>query len=127
MTVVVLINGSLSRLGLVNCKHNHGCPSFSSLLPRLASTHRLQSQTPVVLQDEDILSDVVPSNIVSRQVSLFNLATRVFQGAEPRSSFSKDTPGDEVESEGTSERQEQDELMSEDDGVRAVFRNLSNS
>lgn len=26
------------------------------------------SQTPVVLQDEDILSDVVPSNIVSRQV-----------------------------------------------------------
>ncbi len=29
------------------------------------------SQTPVVLQDEDILSDVVPSNIVSRQVGKF--------------------------------------------------------
>ncbi|KAH9077177.1 P-loop containing nucleoside triphosphate hydrolase protein [Lactarius deliciosus] len=49
--------------------------------------------TPVVLQDEDILSDVVPSNIVSRQ----------------------DTPGEEIESEGTAEHQEQDELMSEDD------------
>jgi hypothetical protein len=90
-------------------------------------THRLQSQTPVVLHDEDILSDVVPSNIVSRQVSLFSLAARVFPGAEPCSSFPKDTPGDEVESEGSSEHQEQDELMSEDDGVRAVFRNLSRS
>ncbi|KAH9045404.1 P-loop containing nucleoside triphosphate hydrolase protein [Lactarius pseudohatsudake] len=49
--------------------------------------------TPVVLQDEDILSDFVPSNIVSRQ----------------------DTPGEEIESEGTAEHQEQDELMSEDD------------
>ncbi|KAF8266870.1 SNF2 family DNA-dependent ATPase [Lactarius quietus] len=49
--------------------------------------------TPVVLQDDDILSDVVPSNIVSRQ----------------------DTPGEEIESEGTAEHQEQDELMSEDD------------
>ncbi|KAN0132684.1 SNF2 family N-terminal domain containing protein [Lactarius tabidus] len=49
--------------------------------------------TPVVLQDEDILSDVVPSNIVSRQ----------------------DTPGEEIESEGTADHQEQDELMSEDD------------
>ncbi|KAF8484763.1 P-loop containing nucleoside triphosphate hydrolase protein [Russula ochroleuca] len=48
--------------------------------------------TPVVLQDEDIFSDVVPSNIVSRQ----------------------DTPREEVESEGSGDYQEQDELMSED-------------
>jgi hypothetical protein len=30
--------------------------------------HSSPPQTPVVLQDEDIFSDVVPSNIVSRQV-----------------------------------------------------------
>ena len=29
--------------------------------------------------------------------------------------FSQDTPGEEIESEGTAEHQEQDELMSEDD------------
>ncbi|KAI0304101.1 SNF2 family N-terminal domain-containing protein [Russula brevipes] len=53
--------------------------------------------TPVVLQEEDILSDVVPSNIVSRQ----------------------ETPGEEVESEGSADYQEQDELMSEDGDGRA--------
>lgn len=40
-----------------------------SATPR--TTHHPCVQTPVVLQDEDILSDVVPSNIVSRQVSSF--------------------------------------------------------
>jgi len=37
-----------------------------SPMPRVA--HSLLPQTPVALLDEDILSDVVPSNIVSRQV-----------------------------------------------------------
>ncbi|KAI9508946.1 SNF2 family N-terminal domain-containing protein [Russula earlei] len=53
--------------------------------------------TPVALQDDDILSDVVPSNIVSRQ----------------------ETPGEEVESEGSTDYQEPDELMSEDGHERA--------
>jgi hypothetical protein len=72
-----------------------------------------------VLQDEDILSDVVPSNIVSRQVS--HLLIRAWiPRAEPCSPFSKDTPGEELESEGSADYQEQDELMSEEDGVCAV-------
>ena len=37
-------------------------------VPRIAELTISPSQTPVVLQDDDILSDVVPSNIVSRQV-----------------------------------------------------------
>jgi len=43
-------------------------------------------QTPVVLQDEDILSDVVPSNIVSRQVYSCTNA-RGFRGAKTLSTF----------------------------------------
>ena len=49
-------------------KH-HGRPSFSPLPSLHQTPDYMPSQTPVVLQDEDILSDVVPSNIVSRQVS----------------------------------------------------------
>ncbi|KAI0268255.1 SNF2 family N-terminal domain-containing protein [Gloeopeniophorella convolvens] len=40
-------------------------PSTPTSMPTRA--HSSSQQTPVVLQDEDILSDVVPSNIVSRQ------------------------------------------------------------
>ena len=40
------------------------------------TAHSLPSQTPVALQDEDILSDVVPSNIVSRQVYPYTNARR---------------------------------------------------
>jgi hypothetical protein len=42
--------------------------SYISSAPHGA--HSSSPQTPVVLQDEDIFSDVVPSNIVSRQVCL---------------------------------------------------------
>jgi hypothetical protein len=41
---------------------------LSYSLPDAGAAHSPPPQTPVVLQDEDILSDVVPSNIVSRQV-----------------------------------------------------------
>ena len=47
-------------------------------MPRNA--HFPLSQTPVVLLEEDILSDVVPSNIVSRQVYSF-INAREFQGS----------------------------------------------
>ena len=62
---------------LAKSKH-HGRPSLLSFLPR-PTVLTFLPQTPVVLQDEDIFSDVVPSNIVSRQVYSCTNA-RGFQG-----------------------------------------------
>ena len=55
-------------------------------LPGADAAHSTPSQTPVVLQDEDILSDVVPSNIVSRQVYSRTNA-RNFQGFKTLPTF----------------------------------------
>jgi hypothetical protein len=52
----------------------------------------LTFQTPVAFQDEDILSDIVPSNIVSRQVHSCTYA-RGFQGAKTLSTFLIGYPG----------------------------------
>ena len=54
---------------------------LSCSLPDAGAAHSPPSQTPVVLLDEDILSDVVPSNIVSRQVCCRTHA-RNFQGVK---------------------------------------------
>ena len=72
--------------------------------------------------DEDILSDVVPSNIVSRQAS----QKRINQLGENSHSF-QPSQGADGESEFDDEPLEEDELISdtEDAPVRAVALNLA--